>query len=187
MPAGLPPDDPYDPYLREIAGLSVSLARELHSRAVEAEDNDQCARLAAAFQKVSRGLRQTIALAAKLERDHARAEREDRDDGERRQKARLAARRTRLQRCAERICWDEAETDDHAADLLEELDIILDAGSEAEEFLTEPVEAQIERIREALGLEGEAPFPPLTGRDSSPEASRVGQCGEGTPIFSSSA
>src|SRR6476646_4663620 len=81
--AGLPPDDPYAPYLREIAGMSVSLARDLFNRASETQDNGEAVRLAGAFHKVTRGLRQTIALVAKLEQDYARAEREAKPERDR--------------------------------------------------------------------------------------------------------
>lgn len=150
--SGLPPDDPYAPYLQEVAGLSVSLARELHNRAMEAEDNDQAARLANAFQKVTRGLRQTLALHHKLEQDRARAEREAQPERDRRHKARIAERHTKLHRVMQKVIWDEAESPEDADELIVELFEILKEESEAESFLDEPIEAQVDRVRLALGL-----------------------------------
>jgi hypothetical protein len=152
MTAGLPPDDAYAPYLREIAGLSVTLARELHNRAIESEDNDQCARLASAFHKVTRGLRQTLALAAKLEQDYVRAEREAQPERDRRHKAKVAERHTKLHRVMQKTIWDEAESPDHAEDLIEFLFDVLKEEAESESFLDEPIETQIDRIRLTLDL-----------------------------------
>jgi hypothetical protein len=59
-------NDRHGRILAELAGLSLELARDLQNRALEAETPEQAARLAAAFQGVSRGLRQTLALELKV-------------------------------------------------------------------------------------------------------------------------
>lgn len=152
MSTSLPPDDPYAPYLQEIAGMSVSLARNLQERALAAEDNDQAARLASAFHKVTRGLRQTIALHAKLAQDHARSEREARPERDRLHKAKVSERHTRLHRVLQKVIWDEAESPETADEMIGDLFEILREEADGETFLDEPIEAQVDRVRLALGL-----------------------------------
>ncbi len=60
------PDDRHGRILAELAGLSLTLARDLQNRALEAKTTDEAARMAAAFHSVSRGLRQTLALELKV-------------------------------------------------------------------------------------------------------------------------
>jgi hypothetical protein len=58
--------------LGELAELSLVVARELATRLRESEDVQETVALAGAFQKVTRVVRLTLALDAKLERDAAR-------------------------------------------------------------------------------------------------------------------
>src|ERR1700710_1254644 len=58
--------------LGELVELSLVVARELATRVRESEDTEETVALAGAFQKVSRVVRLTLALDAKLERDAAR-------------------------------------------------------------------------------------------------------------------
>src|SRR5688500_13108755 len=55
--------------LTELAELGLSLARKIHAQAETVEDVEQAAELSLAFHRVSRSVRQTVALEAKLERD----------------------------------------------------------------------------------------------------------------------
>src|ERR1700761_3347327 len=86
--------------LGEIAELSLALARDLATEARGAETPEQKALLADAFQKVSRGLRLTLALNAKLNRDAAREERDAAREAER-LAAETQLRESRLMRAAE--------------------------------------------------------------------------------------
>jgi len=52
--------------LDRLAGLGMGMAQRLHDVALETDDREHLARLGAAFQSVSRGVRQTIALKARL-------------------------------------------------------------------------------------------------------------------------
>ncbi|MCR5880512.1 hypothetical protein [Phenylobacterium sp. J367] len=52
--------------LRALAGMSLELCRDLQQRALDAENPEDAGRLATAFHRVSRGLRQTLALELKL-------------------------------------------------------------------------------------------------------------------------
>lgn len=55
--------------LTELAELGLSLARKLHAQAETVEDVEQAAELSLAFHRVSRSVRQTVALEAKLDLD----------------------------------------------------------------------------------------------------------------------
>src|SRR3954447_426547 len=58
--------------LGELAELSLVVARELAVRLRASEDTNETVALAGAFQKMSRVMRLTLALDAKLEREAAR-------------------------------------------------------------------------------------------------------------------
>jgi len=61
--------------LGELAELDLALARHVHARALATDDPVQIADLSRAYQRMSRSVRQTLALKAKLKREaeqHAR-------------------------------------------------------------------------------------------------------------------
>jgi len=61
--------------LGELAELDMALARHVHARALATDDPAQVADLSRAYQRISRSVRQTLALKAKLKREadqHAR-------------------------------------------------------------------------------------------------------------------
>lgn len=66
MPADAPAQDRHSAMLAELAAMSLTLARDLQNRALEADTPADAAKLAAAFHRVSRGLRQTLALELKV-------------------------------------------------------------------------------------------------------------------------
>jgi hypothetical protein len=137
--------------LDELAELGMSLARRLHERAMEAEDAEEAERLALAFHRLSRSVRQTFALQARLERDARR----DLVETERRAEAvrteRVKARRAQVDAHVSRLIWTEAERPE-IGDLLMELTRTLTEESLGEGFLDGPVEALIARIKARLGL-----------------------------------
>ncbi|MCR5879149.1 hypothetical protein [Phenylobacterium sp. J367] len=61
-------EDRHTVTLRALAGMSLELCRDLQQRALNAESPEDAVRLATAFHRVSRGLRQTLALELKLVR-----------------------------------------------------------------------------------------------------------------------
>ena len=76
MSADAPAQDRHSAMLAELAAMSLTLARDLQNRALEAESADEAAKLAAAFHRVARGLRQTLALELKVIRYKDEAARE---------------------------------------------------------------------------------------------------------------
>ncbi|HVI30482.1 hypothetical protein [Phenylobacterium sp.] len=76
MSADASAQDRHSAMLAELAAMSLTLARDLQTRALEAETPEEAAKLAAAFHRVSRGLRQTLALELKVIRYRDEAARE---------------------------------------------------------------------------------------------------------------
>ncbi|HVI30674.1 hypothetical protein, partial [Phenylobacterium sp.] len=76
MPADAAAQDRHSAMLAELAAMSLTLARDLQNRALEAETPEEAAKLAAAFHRVARGLRQTLALELKVIRYKDEAARE---------------------------------------------------------------------------------------------------------------
>jgi len=145
-----------DRMLGELAELGMAVARDLAARAQAAETPEEATQLALAFHRVSRSLRQTLALDAKLTRDAAQAEREAAVLQARQDEARALARHRRhkdaVRAGVERLIWAEAEDDDAAEELLTELEERLGNEAVTEGFEDTPVEILIARIREGLDL-----------------------------------
>jgi len=162
--------------LGELAELGLMLARELARQAQACEDPADTERLVTAFNKTSRGVRLTLALDAKLERDVARAAREEADVAERRAEAtrELAERqaratrqaprdapppspaehhKTRVHNLLKRLLWNESEGDAEEYDILrEDLDARLHEAALAEGFAETPVEVIARRVASDMGL-----------------------------------
>lgn len=146
-----------DAALAELSELGLTLARDLHARALAAQTPAEAERLALAFQRVSRGVRQTFALELKIERDRREAEREDRDRDHRAAVARKSEHRSRVRAAVERLIWTEAEDEYEAGELSEDLDALLEEAALAEDFADIPLETLVERLRADLGLGRPAP------------------------------
>ncbi len=118
-PPAPPMEDRHSAMLAELAAMSLTLARDLQNRALEAESVEDAARLAAAFHQVSRGLRQTLALELKVIRYKDSVAREAAEAAEAKAAAeRLAvethaqamgARREALRDQVGRCIWTEGE------------------------------------------------------------------------------
>jgi hypothetical protein len=144
----------HDRILAELSELGLSLARELHAAALVAVADgaqEQAQTLSLAFHRISRSVRQTVALEAKLGRDRRRQDQDDRRADERRGEVQASRRKAQVRIAVERAIWTEAEGDE-AERLADDLDDMLEAMALAEGFLEGPVEMLIARIRDDLGL-----------------------------------
>ena len=137
--------------LGELAELGLSLARVVHERALAAETPEATSELALAFHRISRSVRQTLALEAKLERDRARNDVEVRAEAARRRDNDVTRRKHQVRMAVERLVWNEAEGAE-AERLLDEFDDILEEEALSDAFTEGPVEAHIARLRADLGL-----------------------------------
>jgi hypothetical protein len=138
--------------LSRIAELATSLAEQLHADAMAATDPDGRARSAAAFHRIARAVRQTVALEARLLRERKALLREELAEARRREDARVSARKAKVRAGVVRLIWTEHEQDDAEAleaELDERLDehLVLDA-----DFPDAPIEVLIARLAADLGL-----------------------------------
>ncbi len=135
--------------LARLSELGLAQAERLHDRAMAAEDPKTAADLGLTFHRVSRGIRQSIALEAKLVRDAARAEREATAATAavqpRMSAVRIAQRKAAVQKAVEQIFFNEREPDEAEwfAELLED-QLTIDALSD--DFGLEPLDVHIARI-----------------------------------------
>jgi hypothetical protein len=143
-----------DEGLRQLFQAGLELALQVQAHAMAAEPADQ-ARLATAFHRISRGVRQTAALRMKLACDVQRAEREATAEVIRLEDRRVARRKTRLQATVGRLIWREAEKPDsdlHGDNLIDDLEKLL-AADEAAGFLADgEIEHHIARLCQELRL-----------------------------------
>ena len=141
--------------LAELSELGLAFARDARADAEAAETPEQRAQQALVFQRVSRSVRQTLALEAKFARDAQRAEREAADVEAKRDREQVRFRKHRLQTAVEALVWRETEdlSDREASDFERELDAAIEDESGQAGFLTEDIAAQVGRILTRLGLE----------------------------------
>lgn len=144
-----------DAGLERLFEAGIELALQIQADAMAAECADERARLAIAFHRVSRSVRQTAALKMKLVRDAALADRQVAAEAEARHDKRLAQRKAAVSAVIERAIETEVDEDEQS-DACEDLSVRLETEALDEGFLDEPLDRQIERICEALQL----PVPP---------------------------
>src|SRR3569833_1678343 len=107
-----------------LADLGLSQARDLHARALAADDDKAACDLGLAFHRISRSVRQTYALESRLERERRLSEREDRQDIARETLARVQRKRAAVRKAVSGLIWTEAEGDE-AEQLIESLDALV--------------------------------------------------------------
>ena len=169
-----------DEVLAELSELGLTLARELHARALAAETPQDADKLALAFQRVSRGVRQTFALELKVERERRAADRDAAveeleaatrlareaeaearapkpvDPAIAEARARVRERKDRVRGALNRLIWTEAEGDEEERDVLvEDLGYRLDEAARREDFLDIPLDTLIRQLKLDMGLSGD--------------------------------
>jgi hypothetical protein len=147
-----------------LAEKALALACAVQQRALEAETPGEMAALSGAFVKLSRSVRQSIALHAKLESDRQRGERQEQALAPPREPTPAERKQARVRRAVERLVWDEYDRDDEgeeetAFSLLDDLTDRLGELAEADDFLAADVDALIAELAVELGLEPPAPAP----------------------------
>lgn len=138
--------------LARLAELGEQLAAKHAARALAADDPEIEARATTAYHRAARSVRQCLALEAKLVRDAARAEREDRDDAQRKASAQRDRRRFHARAVVAHLIWTESESETEAERLESDLDDLLGLDRFADETPDEPAEALIARLCRELGL-----------------------------------
>jgi hypothetical protein len=150
--------------LARLGELSLSLAEAVHAQALSAETPEDQARLAQAFNRAARGVRQAIALEAKLERDRQADARAEVAQAAAAADAARQKTREQVRLTVGRALVGEAHGFDRE-NLLRELDHLLDEGELFDDFAEAPYAAQIEMLCGYLGLSAEeaetlSPFRP---------------------------
>jgi hypothetical protein len=142
--------------LGELAEMALVLARDLKEAALVAKTTDEKVRLADAFQKVGRGVRQSLALHAKMERDAQAVERETQAGAAPptdQIKVRREGRAARIKSEVERLIWTEREKlEEEPYVLRNRLTELLAAEARSETFLDTDPDLQIERLCQALRI-----------------------------------
>jgi hypothetical protein len=190
-------DTLHDCALAELLELGMAAAREVQGRLLAAEDAKAAGELSLAFNRVSRAVRQTVALQAKLGRERRRLDRDEAAEAVKADAAQAERRKAQVRAAVERAIWTEAE-DDEAEQLIDELDDRVSEEMLYDGFGREPVAAHIARICEVLGVSVPSPSedceavegasaaerqldllsgPPQSLRDSSPSGGAMGPSG----------
>ena len=95
-----------DRILAELSELGLALARDLQACALAADDVATKSELGLAFQRVSRAVRQTLALEAKLERDRLRDARDAQADAIQVRENRAERRKSQVRLAVKRCVLD---------------------------------------------------------------------------------
>ena len=141
-----------DRILAELSELGAALARDLQARTLAATDIAEASDLGLAFQRVSRSVRQTLALGAKLDRDQQRADREDRTEAQEARTAYAERRKAQVQIAVKRCIRYEHSGHD-AENLLDELNDRLDEDALHDVFAGESdIDLHIARMCAELGV-----------------------------------
>jgi hypothetical protein len=141
-----------------IAEAGLELALDLKDAALAAEDVAGKAAAAAEFHRVTRGLRQSLALQERFERNAEKAAREAETEKTQRSEAAVRVRKAQVRAAVERRIYQETEPSD-ARLRLEDLTDRLDDEALFEGFTDEAVDTHIARLAEGLGLTGQASLP----------------------------
>ncbi|HEY0437881.1 MAG TPA: hypothetical protein VGC92_14665 [Phenylobacterium sp.] len=130
----------------------LDLALRMQEDAMAAGTADERARLAAAFHRISRGVRQTAALRVRIAREVGRAQREDHAEVVRLDDRRATRRKAQVRATLERLIWTEAENDDSAEAMVDHLETLLGEDDLYGRLSEGEVESHIVRLRAELGL-----------------------------------
>jgi hypothetical protein len=159
--------------LARLEELAMALAEEAQGRAMASQTQADFHQATRDFDRAARSARQCMALASRLERDAARAAREAAEHHE----GLVKRRRRRLEAALERG-FNIADRDmAESFDFTERLDAFLSEETYAPAFLSEPYEAQVQRIADALGV----PLLPAGQADPAPTPSDPGLAPPGAP------
>ncbi|WP_374574847.1 hypothetical protein [Phenylobacterium sp.] len=138
--------------LGELADMGLEIARDLKDRALKAASREEAEGLALAFHRISRSIRQSLALEVKLAKDRCEAARLQRIDRDRRTQARKA----QVRAAVGRLIWTEHEPAE-AERLTEDLDGFLAEDALFEAFLRAPLDDLVARLAQDLGLPANDP------------------------------
>lgn len=138
--------------LARLAELTLDAAENLHGRLIEAEAPAEAQGLGLAFERVSRSLRQTLLLEAKLEKDVLAAQREVEALQARAAEALYPVRRARVRSAVIDAIAEASERPEEAEELADTLEANLDAYLRDPEFAAMAFADLVDRLCRDLGL-----------------------------------
>ena len=149
--------------LAEVADLCLTAAREAHARLLETAEPDAFAGVASALHKLTRSVRQSVALEAKLVQDATRearaAETAARAAAEAEREASTERRKDLLNLAVEWAVWRETDGLD-AERRLAVLGDAVDQLALCDDFLSRDARQQVADLCRELGVwDGEGPLP----------------------------
>jgi hypothetical protein len=155
-----------DAILAELAQLGLVLARDLQARALAADDA-AAVTLALGFHRISRTVRQSLALMARLQRERRMEAAAERAEAVRAAEPKVMAKRNELRAAVRRLAYEEFEKSD-AEEVIDDLfeRIEEDIAEDLPALVATPAHIYVQRLRQDLGLgeqpaEAEPPEPQL--------------------------
>jgi hypothetical protein len=145
--------DRHSRMLARLAELSLEAAADLHGRLLAAEAPADAQGLGLAFEKVSRSLRQTLLLEAKLETERRAAEREDEARAAKAAAARYPVRRARVRGAVLDRIAEACERPEEAEELADTLEASLDNYLLDPELEAMPFDELVDLLCHDLGLD----------------------------------
>lgn len=141
--------------LAELSELGMAFARDARRDAEAAETPEERARQALVFQRVSRSIRQSLALEARLVRELKRDAREEADRAARLDRERVNARRNRIRNGVDALIWRETEDmDEHDEEAFDErIEDAVHVEVMSEGFFSDDLADQVGRVLERLGFQ----------------------------------
>ncbi|WP_430425303.1 hypothetical protein [Phenylobacterium sp.] len=143
-----------DQLLARAARMDFTFAERLHTRAFATEDTAELADLARAYTRLTRSLRQTLALLSKQRADRAKADREaPRRSARDLHDQAIDERTAQVQDAVERVISAAADGDEQLhTDWCHRFDREVDDWTEKPDWIVDDVDAVIRRACKTLGL-----------------------------------
>ena len=143
-----------DHLLAQTARMDFAFARHVQQKALATEDTAELSDLARAYARLTRSLRQTLALLSKLRADRAKAEREaPRRSAQDLHNQAIDERTAQVQDAVERVISAAADGDEALhTDWCHRFDREVDDWNEKPDWIVDDVDTVIRRVCKALGL-----------------------------------
>ncbi|WP_421935577.1 hypothetical protein [Phenylobacterium sp.] len=143
-----------DQLLAQTARMDFAFARHVQQKALATEDTAELSDLARAYTRLTRSLRQTLALLSKLRADRAKAEREaPRRSAQDLHDQAVDERTAQVQDAVERVISAAADGDEALhTDWCHRFDREVDDWNEKPDWIMDDVDTVIRRVCKALGL-----------------------------------
>ena len=140
--------DPALAFLADVAKMDMQLAREAHDRAMAATDDDTFNDLGRTYQRMTRSLRQTLALRDRILRGYRTeaARKPPRIDA-----TAVGARMRVLRDAVSRVAWDEYESE-AVVEKMYDFDMALSELSFEADFATRPLADQLVELLERFEI-----------------------------------